>query len=130
MNRTLCKSKVHGAVVTEANLHYTGSLTLDELLMQAADLIPDEQVHVVNLHNGVRFETYCIPGRPGSGMVCLNGAAARLGVVGDRLIILSYAQLNEDELEAFAPKFVFVDEQNHIRHVSTENATPPSHRNA
>ena len=129
MNRTLCKSKVHGAVVTEANLHYTGSLTLDELLMQAADLIPYEQVHVVNLHNGVRFETYCIPGRPGSGMVCLNGAAARLGVVDDRLIILSYAQLNEDELEAFAPKFIFVDEQNHIQHVSNESATPPSHRN-
>lgn len=122
MLRTICKSKIHGAVVTEANLQYTGSLTLDPLLMRAADLIPYEQVQVVNLNNGSRFETYCIEGRPGSGTVCLNGAAARLAVVGDPLIVLSYAQLAEEELAGFAPKLVFVNEQNQIRHVVTEGA--------
>jgi aspartate 1-decarboxylase len=122
MLRTLCKSKIHGAVVTEANLQYTGSLTLDPLLMRAADLMPYEQVQVVNLNNGSRFETYCIEGAPGSGTVCLNGAAARLAVVGDRLIVISYAQLAEDELEGFAPKLVFVNDQNQVRHVVTEGA--------
>lgn len=122
MLRTICKSKIHGAVVTEANLQYTGSLTLDPLLMRAADLIPYEQVQVVNLNNGSRFETYCIEGRPGSGTVCLNGAAARLAVVGDPLIVLSYASLAEEELAGFAPKLVFVNEQNQIRHVVTEGA--------
>lgn len=122
MLRTLCKSKIHGAVVTEANLQYTGSLTLDALLMRAAELVPYEQVQVVNLNNGSRFETYCIEGAPGSGTVCLNGAAARLAVVGDRLIVISYAQLAEDELEGFAPKLVFVNDQNQVRHVVTEGA--------
>lgn len=122
MLRTICKSKIHGAVVTEANLQYTGSLTLDPLLMRAADLIPYEQVQVVNLNNGSRFETYCIEGRTGSGTVCLNGAAARLAVVGDSLIVLSYASLAEEELAGFAPKLVFVNEQNQIRHVVTEGA--------
>ncbi|MBI3087546.1 MAG: aspartate 1-decarboxylase [Candidatus Omnitrophica bacterium] len=122
MLRTLCKSKIHGAVVTEANLQYTGSLTLDPLLMRAAELVPYEQVQVVNLNNGSRFETYCIEGAPGSGTVCLNGAAARLAVVGDRLIVISYAQLAEDELEGFAPKLVFVNDQNQVRHVVTEGA--------
>ena len=122
MTRTICKSKIHNAVVTEANLQYTGSLTLDPLLMRAADLVPYEQVHVVNLNNGSRFETYCIEGKPGSGTVCLNGAAARLAVVGDSIIVISYAHLAEDELEGFAPKLVFVNEQNQIRHVVTEGA--------
>ena len=122
MLRTLCKSKIHGAVVTEANLQYTGSLTLDPLLMRAADLAPYEQVQVVNLNNGSRFETYCIEGAPGSGTVCLNGAAARLAVVGDRIIVISYTQLAEDELEGFAPKLVFVNDQNQVRHVVTEGA--------
>lgn len=122
MLRTLCKSKIHGAVVTEANLQYTGSLTLDPLLMRAADLVPYEQVQVVNLNNGSRFETYCIEGAPGSGTVCLNGAAARLAVVGDRIIVISYTQLAEDELEGFTPKLVFVNDQNQVRHVATEGA--------
>ena len=109
MLRTLCKSKIHGASVTEANLQYTGSLTLDPLLMKAADLVPYEQVQVVNVNNGARFETYCIEGIPGSGTVCLNGAAARLAVVGDKVIVISYAHLTEAELDAFSPKLVFVD---------------------
>jgi len=118
----MCKSKIHGAVVTEANLLYTGSLTLDALLMRAADLVPYEQVQVVNLNNGSRFETYCIEGKAGSGTVCLNGAAARLAVVGDPLIVISYAHLQEDEVDGFAPKLVFVGEQNQVRHVVTEGA--------
>ena len=120
MLRTMCKSKIHGALVTEANLQYTGSLTLDPLLMRAADLVPYEQIQVVNVNNGARFETYCIEGLPGSGTVCLNGAAARLAVVGDKIIIISYAQMAEDEVERHAPKLVFVDAQNQIRHVTTE----------
>ena len=119
MMRTLCKSKIHGASVTEANLQYTGSLTLDPLLMKAADLVPYEQVQVVNVNNGARFETYCIEGIPGSGTVCLNGAAARLAVVGDKVIVISYTHLTEAELDAFSPKLVFVDGQNHIRHIAT-----------
>ncbi len=120
MYRTMCKSKIHGASVTEANLQYTGSLTLDPLLMRAADVVPYEQVQVVNLNNGARFETYCIEGLPGSGTVCLNGAAARLAVVGDKIIVISYAQLNDDDVEDFAPKLVFVTDQNRIRQVTTE----------
>ena len=123
MQRTMCKSKIHGAVVTEANLQYTGSLTLDPLLMKAADLIPYEQVQVVNLNNGTRFENYCIEGSPGSGVVCLNGAAARLAVVGDKIIVISYAQVPAEDLESFAPKLVFLDERNHVRHVLTESAS-------
>lgn len=120
MLRTICKSKIHGATVTEANLHYTGSLTLDPLLMRAANLLPHEQVQVVNLNNGVRFETYCIEGPTGSGTVCLNGAAARLAVVGDPLIIISYAQVTEQELERFSPRFVFLDGANRIRDIVDE----------
>ena len=120
MLRTICKSKIHRAVVTEANLQYTGSLTLDPLLMRAADLVPYEKVHVVNVNNGARFETYCIEGVPGSGTVCMNGAAARLAVVGDQIIVISYVHLNEQELEQFAPKLVFLDEHNRIRQVTTE----------
>ena len=89
MLRTMCKSKIHGATVTEANLQYTGSLTLDPLLMRGADLVPYEQVHVVNLNNGARLETYCIEGVAGSGTVCLNGAAARWAAIGDQVIIIN-----------------------------------------
>ena len=120
MLRTICKSKIHAATVTEANLQYTGSLTLDPELMRAADLVPYEQVQVVNLNNGARFETYCIEGAPGSGTVCLNGAAARLAVVGDKIIVISYAQLSDAEAREQAPRLVFVDEQNRIRQVVTE----------
>lgn len=117
MYRTLCKSKIHGATVTEANLQYTGSLTLDPLLMRGADLVPYEQVHVVNLNNGVRLETYCIEGIPGSGTVCVNGAAARHAAVGDKIIIISYAHVAEDEVAHLTPKLVFVDERNQVSQV-------------
>ena len=121
MLRTICKSKIHSATVTEANLRYTGSLTLDAELMRAADLMPYEQVQVVNLNNGARFETYCIEGASGSGTVCLNGAAARLAVVGDKIIVISYAQLTDEERREHSPKLVFVGEQNRIRQVVTES---------
>ena len=131
MLRTMCKSKIHGATVTEANLAYTGSLTLDAHLMQAADVRPYEQVHVLNLTNSSRIETYCIEGPPGTGTVCINGAAAHLMSVGDQVIILSYVQMSEEELALFVPKILLLDEANRVRQVveaggpfSAEDATP------
>lgn len=115
MLRTICKSKLHGAIVTEANLDYTGSLTLDADLMKAADLVPYEQVHVVDVTNGARIVTYCIEGQPGSGTVCVNGAAARLIAAGDKIIVISYAQVTEAERDGVTPKIVMLDEQNRIR---------------
>ena len=120
MLRTVCKSKIHRAVVTEANLQYTGSITIDAQLMKAADLVPYEQVHVVDVDNGARIVTYCIEGPAGSGMMCINGAAARLIAAGDRIIIISYAQLIPAELDGFAPKIVVVDTSNRIRQMMTE----------
>ena len=112
--RILCKSKIHRATVTEANLNYEGSLTLDLLLMEAAGLVPFEQVHVLNLNNGARFETYLIEGERGSGTVCVNGAAARLVQVGDPVIVLAYALVPEDELADFTTRIVFVNEHNKV----------------
>jgi len=112
--RILCKSKIHRATVTEANLNYEGSLTLDPLLMEAAGLVLFEQVHVLNLNNGERFETYLIEGERGSGTVCVNGAAARLVQVGDPIIVLAYALVPEDELSDFTARIVFVDEHNRV----------------
>ena len=126
MQRTICKSKIHGATVTEANLRYTGSLTLDPLLMRAADVVPYEQVQVVNVNNGARFETYCIEGTTGSGVVCVNGAAARLAVEGDTIIVISYAQMTDEERETFTPKLVFVDEQNHLKQIVSEDQSVSS----
>ncbi|GBC97741.1 Aspartate 1-decarboxylase [bacterium HR17] len=114
MWRSLCKSKIHRAVVTDANLNYEGSLTLDAALMEAADLVPFEQVHVLNLNNGERFETYLIEGERGSGVVCVNGAAARLVQVGDPIIVLAYAWVPENALADFRCRLVFVDECNRI----------------
>jgi aspartate 1-decarboxylase len=114
MMRTMCKSKLHGVTVTEANLHYTGSLTIDRTLMEAADIAPYEWLHVANVTTGARFETYAIEGEAGSGVIALNGAAARLGQVGDRLIVMCPAVLSDEELERFAPHLVFVDEHNRI----------------
>lgn len=113
MHRTLCKSKIHRAVLTGADIHYMGSLTVDRELMEAADLVEYEQVQVVNVNNGARLTTYVIAGGRGSGVMQLNGAAARLGVPGDPVIVISYAQLEEAELDGFAPKVVFVDGKNH-----------------
>ena len=122
MLRTLCKSKLHRAVVTEANVNYAGSVTLDAVLMKAADLRPYEQVHVVDVDNGARIVTYCIEGPPGSGMICANGAAARLITAGDKIIILAYAEVAPEELEGMAPKVVVLDENNRIQQVLVGSA--------
>ena len=114
MQRVMCKSKLHRATVTGADLNYVGSITIDPELMEAADLMEYEQVHVVNVNNGARFETYVIAGTPGEGEICLNGAAARLAHPGDKVIIISYAQYSEAELESYRPTFIFVDEENRI----------------
>jgi aspartate 1-decarboxylase len=114
MMRTVCKSKIHGAWVTEANLNYVGSLTIDSTLMKAANIAPYEWLHVVNVTTGSRFQTYAIGGEAGSGIIALNGAAARLGFAGDKVIIMCSAAVTEDELAGFRPHLVFVDDKNHI----------------
>ncbi len=114
MRRELFKSKIHRATITDANLHYEGSVTIDSDLVEAADLLAYERVQVVNVNNGARFETYVLPGEPGSGVVCLNGAAARLGEVGDRVIIISYAHYEESEAVGHQPRVVMVDDENRI----------------
>ena len=114
MFRTMCKSKIHRATVTDANLNYVGSITIDKELMEKADILPYEKVQVVNNNNGARLETYVIAGERGRGDVCLNGAAARLVQPGDKIIILSYAQYSSEELKDFMPKVVFVDEENRV----------------
>lgn len=114
MRRTMCKSKIHRAVLTGADIDYEGSITIDRDLMDAADLLPYERVQVVVNNNGARLETYVIEGARGSGEIQLNGAAARLGAVGDHVIIMSYADYDEQELENFRPKVVFVDARNRI----------------
>ena len=111
------KSKLHCVTVTEANLHYMGSITIDEDLMDAAGLIAGEKVQIVNNNNGERLETYTIAGQRGSGTVCLNGAAARLVQPGDVVIIMSYVMLSEPETAAHRPKVVLVDEANKIRDI-------------
>jgi aspartate 1-decarboxylase len=120
MRRTMMKSKIHRATVTEANLHYVGSITIDRDLMDAADLLVNEKVQVVDNDNGARLETYVIEGERGSGVVCLNGAAARLVHPGDTVIVISYADLDDAEARAFEPRVVFVDGAN--RQVSVEAA--------
>jgi len=112
--RWMCKSKIHRATVTEACLAYEGSITVDAVLLDTADIRPYEMVQVININNGERFETYAIPGKPNSGEICLNGGAARLGVVGDKVIIMSTGVIPETELVGFTPKVVFVNEQNKI----------------
>src|SRR5579863_2080844 len=112
MMRWMCKSKIHRATVTEANLAYEGSITIDETLLEAADVVPYEMVQVLNINNGQRFETYAIPGKKGSGIICFNGAAARLGVVGDKVIIISTAVVEERDVPTFSPKVVFVNDKN------------------
>jgi aspartate 1-decarboxylase len=111
---TICKSKIHRAVVTEADLNYEGSITIDENLMKEANLLPYELVQVLNQNNGERFETYVIKGKAGSGVICLNGPAARLGQVGDILLVISYCLLEEKEAKKHKPKLVYVDEKNKI----------------
>lgn len=115
MLRMLMKSKIHGATVTEANLRYTGSITIDRNLLKAADIGPFERVQIVNLHNGTRVETYVLEGAAGSGTICMNGAAARWAEVGDKVIIISYGLLTPPEIKKHRPKVLFVDEKNRIK---------------
>lgn len=120
MRRRMLKSKIHRATVTDANLHYVGSITVDPDLMEAADLLEHEQVAVLDIDNGARFETYVITGRRGSGDMCLNGAAARLVQPGDKVIVISYADYEAAELDGYAPRVVHVDTAN--RQVDTVTA--------
>ena len=115
MLRTILKSKIHRARVTEANLYYEGSITIDAALMQAADIIEGEKVEVLNLNNGHRLETYAIPGESGTGVICLNGPAARGACVGDEVVIVSYVLVEDKEAKAVKPKLIKIDEHNKIR---------------
>ncbi len=112
---TFCKSKIAHATITQAELYYEGSITIDEALLRAVDIIPGEKVEVLNVNNGNRLETYVIAGKAGSGHICLNGPAARLGFVGDKIIILSYALLDKAESQKAKTKIVYLNEKNHIR---------------
>ncbi|MCI8448457.1 MAG: aspartate 1-decarboxylase [Eubacterium sp.] len=114
MNLTMLKGKIHRAVVKQAELNYVGSITVDTELLEAAGILEYEMVQVVDVENGSRFETYTIAGEAGSGMICLNGAAARQAAVGDHVILMSYAQMTPEEAKEHKPKVVFVDENNKI----------------
>jgi aspartate 1-decarboxylase len=114
MFRLMLRSKIHRAMVTDANLDYEGSLTVDPVLMESANMLPYEQVRVSNLNNGERFETYLIPGKRGSGDMCLNGPTARKGAKGDKIIVFCYEYYNEEELKDFKPNIVLVDERNRV----------------
>ena len=118
MQLTMLKGKIHRAVVKQAELNYVGSITIDPKLMEAAGILEYEQVQIVDVENGNRFETYTIDGEPGSGMICLNGAAARQVQVGDHVIIMAYCQMDTNEAKEHKPKVVLVDEDNHISRVS------------
>lgn len=122
MLRTMFKSKIHRATITHSDLHYVGSLTVDLDLLDAADLLPGEQVSVVDIANGNRFETYLIAGERGSGVIGVNGAAAHLAEVGHLVIVISYAQLTDEEARAFEPTVVHVDAQNRILAVNADPA--------
>jgi aspartate 1-decarboxylase len=122
--RIMMKSKIHRATVTQADLHYVGSVTLDAALMEAADLLEGEQVAIVDITNGARIETYVIPGERGSGVIGINGAAARLIHEGDLVIIISYGMFNDAEARALKPAVVHVDEQNKIVKLGNDAAEP------
>ncbi len=111
---SVCKSKIHRVRVTEANLNYEGSLTIDSDLMKAADIIPFEKVHVLNVTNGNRLTTYAIEGEPGSGVICLNGAAAHKGKIGDIIIVICYGLMDQKEASNYRPKIIQVDQNNKI----------------
>ena len=115
MQRHMLKSKIHRATITDADLNYEGSLTIDKELLDAVDLHPYERVMVYNINNGERFDTYAIEGQPGSGVIGLNGAAARKGLIGDQIIIVSYAFLSEEELDNYRPKIVLLNKSNKIK---------------
>ncbi|ODS29876.1 MAG: aspartate 1-decarboxylase [Candidatus Scalindua rubra] len=115
MLREMCKSKIHAATVTEANLNYTGSVTIDKTLLQAVDIVHYERVHVLNLNNGSRVETYVIEGESDSGIICMNGAAARWAAPGDRVIIISYCLIDDAQAKKWKPKIIVMDEKNKIK---------------
>ena len=124
MLRTMMKSKIHRATVTQADLHYVGSVTVDEDLLDAADLLPGELVHIVDIDNGARLETYTIAGPRGSGVIGINGAAARLVHPGDLVILIAYGQLETAQAREFQPKVVFVDSENRIVGTGSDPAAP------
>ena len=123
MQRVMLKSKIHRATVTDCDLHYVGSITVDPELLEAADIREHEQVHVLDVDNGARFETYAIGGEPGSRQMQVNGAAARLVARGDTIIVISYATYDEEELEGHAPRIVHVTRDNEIVQVDHAAAT-------
>ncbi len=131
MYRTLLKSKIHRATVTDCELHYEGSCAIDENLLEAADMMENEQVHIWNINNGERFITYAIRGERGSGIISVNGSAARRAAVGDLLIIAAFAQVPEEKCKGFEPKLVFVDDKNRIKeqrsHIPVQAAHEPLH---
>lgn len=118
MVMTMLKGKIHRATVVQAELDYVGSITIDEALMEASGILEYEQVQIVDVNNGQRFETYVIAGERNSGMICLNGAAARMVSVGDKVIIMCYCGMTPEDMEGYAPKVVFVDEKNQIERVT------------
>lgn len=120
MWRIMCKSKIHRATVTGADLNYMGSITVDTDLLEKADILPYEKVQVVNNNNGARLETYTIAGARGSGEICLNGAAARLVQPGDHVIIISYGHYSREDLQQYRPRVIFVDEENRIMKITDE----------
>ena len=117
------RAKVHGATLTGANLHYVGSLTLDAAIMERLDMLPNEMVQVLNLNNGSRLTTYLLAGEKGSGVVALNGAAARLGHPGDKVLLVTYATMSDEEARQFRPKVALVDEQNRIVEILEDAGT-------
>jgi aspartate 1-decarboxylase len=129
MFRTLLKSKIHRVAVTDCELHYEGSCAIDENLLEAANISENEQIHIWNIDNGERFVTYAIRGERGSGIISVNGSAARRAAVGDLLIIAAFAQVHEDHVSSFAPQLVFVDEANRVKgqrdHVPAQAASAP-----
>src|SRR5438128_11934756 len=125
MMRTMLKSKIHRATVTQADLHYVGSVTVDEDLLDAADLLPGEQVAIVEIENGARLETYVIPGRRGSGVIGINGAAAHLVHPGDLVILIAYGLMDEAELREYTPRVVFVDGRNRRVDLGSDPAHAP-----
>jgi aspartate 1-decarboxylase len=124
MQRLMLKSKIHRAKITDANLYYEGSFTIDEEILEKANILPYEQVSVVNINNGERFETYVIPGTRGNRDFCLNGAAARKGAPGDEVIIISYSIVSEEELVNYKPLVILLDENNNIAEIT--NKTEPN----
>ncbi|ARK22900.1 aspartate 1-decarboxylase [Sporosarcina sp. P26b] len=120
MFRMMMNGKLHRATVTEADLNYVGSITIDGALLEAAGMLPNEKVQIVNNNNGARFETYIIEGEPGSGVICVNGAAARLVQPGDIVIILSYVYVSEEEARTHRPTVLIMDENNRVKEVITE----------